>query len=69
MRQNVVGWILSDAVDKYAACYNNNNRPQAFAIGQHVTRAGAGQYKPPGPSQRFGSNAAPISNNGADLRL
>ena len=38
------GWLdidaLSDAIDKYAACYNNNNRPQAFAIGQNVTRAG-----------------------------
>ena len=42
------GWLdvdaLSDTVDKYAACCNNNNRPQAFAIGQNVTRAGAGQY-------------------------
>ena len=62
------GWLnvdgLSDAIDKYSACHNNNNRPQAFAIGQNVTRAGAGQYKPPGPSQKFGSNAAPKSNNG-----
>ena len=61
------GWLdvdaLSDTVDKYAACYNNNNRPQAFAIGQNVTRAGVGQYKP-GPSQKFGLNAAPKSNNG-----
>ena len=55
---------LSDAVDKYAACYNNNNRPQAFAIGQNATRAGTMPYKPPGPSQKFGSNAAPKSNNG-----
>ena len=55
---------LSDAIDKYSACHNNNNRPQAFAIGQNVTRAGAGQYKPPSPSQKFGSNAAPKSNNG-----
>ena len=51
---------LSDAVDKYAACYNNNNRPQAFAIGQNVTRAGAVQYKT-GPPQKFGLNAAPKS--------
>jgi len=61
------GWLdidaLSDAVDKYAACYNNNNRPQAFAIGQNVTRAGTMQYKP-GPPQKFGLNAAPKSNNG-----
>jgi len=61
------GWLdivgLSDAVDKYAACYNNNNRPQAFVIGQNATRAGAGQYKP-GPPQKFGLNAAPKSNNG-----
>ena len=58
------GWLdidaLSDAVDKYAACYNNNNRPQAFAIGQNVTRAGAVQYKT-GPPQKFGLNAAPKS--------
>ena len=62
------GWLdvdaLSDTVDKYAACYNNNNRPQAFAIGQNVTRAGAGPYKPPSPPQKFGSNVAPKSNNG-----
>ena len=61
------GWLnvddLSDAIDKYSACHNNNNRPQAFAIGQNVTRAGAVQYKP-SPSQKFGSNAAPKSNNG-----
>ena len=44
-------------------CYNNNNRPQAFAIGQNVTRAGAVQYKT-GPPQKFGLNAAPKSNNG-----
>ena len=34
------GWLgvdaLSDAIDKYSACHNNNNRPQAFAIGQNV---------------------------------
>ena len=29
-----------------------------------MTRAGAGQYKPPSPSHKFGSNAAPKSNNG-----
>ena len=61
------GWLdidaLSDAVGKYAACYNNNNRPQAFAIGQNATRAGAVQYKT-GPPQKFGLNAAPKSNNG-----
>ena len=61
------GWLdvdgLSDVIDKYSACHNNNNRPQAFAIGQNVTRAGAGPYKPPSPSQKFGSNAAPKSNN------
>ena len=54
---------LSDAVDKYAACYNNNNRPQVFAIGQNVARAGTMQYKT-GPPQKFGLNAAPKSNNG-----
>ena len=58
------GWLdidaLSDAVDKYAACYNNNNRPQAFAIGQNATRAGTMLYKP-GPPQKFGLNAAPKS--------
>ena len=29
------GWLnlddLSDAIDKYSACHNNNNRPQAFS--------------------------------------
>jgi len=25
--------LLSDVIDRYAACYNNNNRPQAFVIG------------------------------------
>ena len=44
------GWLdvdaLSDAIDKYSACHNNNNKPQAFAIGQNATRAGAGQYRP-----------------------
>ena len=67
------GWLdidaLSDVIDRYAACYNNNNRPQAFTIGQNATRAGAGQYKPPSPSQKFGSNVAPKSSNGADLCL
>ena len=64
------GWLnvddLSDAIDKYSACHNNNNRPQAFAIGQNATRAGAGtmQYKPPSPSQKFGSSVAPKSSNG-----
>ena len=62
------GWLnvddLSDAIDKYSACHNNNNRPQAFAIGQNVTRAGAGQYRPPSSSQKFGSNVALKSNNG-----
>jgi len=61
------GWLdidtLSDAIDKYAACYNNNNRPQAFAIGQNATRAGTVQYKPD-PPQKLGLNAAPKSNNG-----
>ena len=61
------GWLdidaLSDAVDKYAACCNNNNRPQAFAIGQNASRAGTMQYKS-SPSQKFGLNAAPKSNNG-----
>ena len=37
------GWLnvddLTDAIDKYSACHNINNRPQAFAIGQNVTRA------------------------------
>ena len=65
MQQNVGGWMsMPYAIDKYSACHNNNNRPQAFAIGQNVTRAGAGQYKLPGPSQKFVSNAAPKSNNG-----
>ena len=62
------GWLdvdaLSDAIDKYSACHNNTNRPQAFAIGQNATRAGAGPYKPPSPSQKFGSNVAPKSSNG-----
>ena len=44
------GWLdvddLSDAIDKYSACHNNNNRPQAFAIGQNATRAGTMPYKP-----------------------
>ena len=31
---------LSDVIDRYAACYNNNNRPQAFAIGQNATGQG-----------------------------
>ena len=68
------GWLdvdgLSDVIDKYSACHNNNNRPQAFAIGQNVTRAGAGQCKP-GPPQKFGLNAAPLQSQiiGADLRL
>ena len=38
------GWLdidaLSDVIDRYAACYNNNNRPQAFAIGQNATGQG-----------------------------
>ena len=68
------GWLdvddLSDAIDKYSVCHNNNNRPQAFAIGQNAIRAGTMPYKPPGPSQRFGSNAA-CQNQimGTDLRL
>ena len=61
------GWLdidaLSDVIDRYAACYNNNNRPQAFAIGQNATKAGAVQYKT-SPPQRFGLNATPKSNNG-----
>jgi len=61
------GWLdidaLSDVIDRYDACYNNNNRPQAFAIGQNATRAGTVQYKP-SPPQKFGLNATPKSNNG-----
>ena len=68
MQQNVVGWsldidALSNVIDRYAACYNNNNRPQAFAIGQNATRAGAVQYRP-SPPQKVGLNATPKSNNG-----
>jgi len=61
------GWLdidaLSDVIDRYAASYNNNNRPQTFAIGQNATRAGTMQHKP-SPPQKFGLNAAPRSNNG-----
>jgi len=64
------GWLsidaLSNVIDRYAACYNNNNRPQAFAIGQNATRAGTVQYKP-SPPQRFGLNATPKSNNGGQF--
>ena len=41
------GWwdidALSDVIDRYAVCYNNNNRPQAIPIGQNATRAGTVQ--------------------------
>ena len=44
------GWLdidaLSDVIDRYADCYNNNNGPQAFAISQNATTAGTVQYKP-----------------------
>ena len=60
---------LSDAIDKYSACHNNNNRPQAFAIGQNVTRAGQGSINHRAHHRNLARMQRQNQIMGADLRL
>ena len=67
------GWLdvdgLSDAIDKYSACHNNNNRPQAFAIGQNATRAGTMRINHRAHHRDLARMQRQNQIMGADLRL